>query len=192
MHNLKWASQVDSVILKLSKSKIHFQLCQLSLNEACKRMLYYAYFYSRLTYCIGIWGPMISQKQLQKLNVIQKDLLRTWANMPKNSHTDPLYRRLKILKVIDVIKLDCLKYAYKVNNNLLCKCISDSLDRPIGIRNTRNVNQPNIPIHRKKVMHNSLYCTSLREWFKLPYAVRNKPSLQCFVRNCKQDLISKY
>ena len=42
------------------------------LDIHTKIIIYYAQFFSHLNYCIGSWGPMIQNPELQKLESIQK------------------------------------------------------------------------------------------------------------------------
>ena len=50
---------------------------------------------------------------------LQKRAIRTIANSKYNAHTDPLFRRLNLLKVKDIFMLNILKMYYKFQKKLL-------------------------------------------------------------------------
>ena len=46
-------------------------------------------------------------------------------NIPKRQHTDPVFKKLRIMKIEDLIKFELCKLAYQVKENLLPKPILD-------------------------------------------------------------------
>ena len=57
--------------------------------------------------------------QYKRLFIIQKKCLRTICLSKYNAHTDPLFKKLNLLKVDDIFKLACLKLYHKHLNNEL-------------------------------------------------------------------------
>ena len=64
-------------------------------------------------------GPISCDKHLDKIRKLQKRSIRIITFSGFNSHTNPLFIDLKILKVDDVIKLNILKLIYEFNHELL-------------------------------------------------------------------------
>ncbi len=56
---------------------------------------------SHLTYCILAWGYEHS-----KLNEIPKRVFRTMNFSKYNDHTEPIFKKLKLLKLEDMLKLN--------------------------------------------------------------------------------------
>ena len=77
------------------------------------KSLYHSLVHSRLTYGIKCWGFAHS-----KLEVIQKKAIRIMTNKKSNTHTDPLFKTNKILKVGDLFRLNCLKMHYRIERDL--------------------------------------------------------------------------
>ena len=46
-------------------------------------------------------------------------------NIPKRQHTDPVFKKLRIMKIEDLIKFELCKLAYQIKENLLPKPILD-------------------------------------------------------------------
>ena len=78
------------------------------LSQHAKKFVYYAQIYSHLSYGIGIWGPMSSNSQIKKIKNIQKKCLHCIGIDISN-----------FLDVHDIIKLEILKFGWKLVNNRL-------------------------------------------------------------------------
>ena len=59
-------------------------------------------FYSHLIYGCSIWG-LTMDANLKIIEVLQKKCLRILTFSDFNSHTNPLFLQLKLLKVCDII-----------------------------------------------------------------------------------------
>ena len=62
--------------------------------------IYYANFFSHFTYGSQIWGQGINT-YIDKISIIQNNALRISSFSEFNAHTDPLYRKLNVLKLKD-------------------------------------------------------------------------------------------
>ena len=62
-----------------------------------------------LSYGIKAWGFAHS-----KLFTIQKKAVRIITNSKFNAHTDPLFKKLKLLKIQDIFRVSCLTFHYKL------------------------------------------------------------------------------
>ena len=80
--------------------------------------MYYAIFYSHLIYGCNIWG-LTTDENLKMIEVLQKKCLRIITFSDYNSHTNPLFIELKLLKLRDIIKSQQLKIVYEFYNNIL-------------------------------------------------------------------------
>ena len=89
------------------------------------KTLYQSLVNSRLCYGIRCWGHACS-----KLITTQKKAIRVMTNSKTNSHTSPLFKHNKILKVEDMFKLSCLKMHFKIERE-----VSAPIFRSIHTRN---------------------------------------------------------
>ena len=63
-------------------------------------------------FCITAWG--FNLKRILKL---QKKAIRVISLSKYNSHTDPLFKQLSILRVDHIFQCQCLKLYHKITNN---------------------------------------------------------------------------
>ena len=69
---------------------------------------------SHLHYGILCWGFECSS-----IFKLQKKAIRTICKTKYNAHTDPLFKSLNTLKVVDIFKLQCMKFYQKYSQNNL-------------------------------------------------------------------------
>ena len=74
--------------------------------------IYNSLILSRLHYGILCWGY-----DCHNLFKLQKKAIRTICKTKYNSHTDPLFKQLNLLKIEDIFKVQCLKFFFKFENN---------------------------------------------------------------------------
>ena len=64
---LKWDVHVSKLMLKLKRNLQMIRLGKTFLNVHCKRIVYFAHWQSHLNYCISIWGNLICDGVIDKL-----------------------------------------------------------------------------------------------------------------------------
>ncbi len=85
---------------------------------------------SHLNYCILAWGYEHS-----RLNKIQKRVIRIINLSKYNHHTELIFKKLKLLKIEDILKLNEFKFYYKLENK---KLPAHFLDQPTLQNNPNN------------------------------------------------------
>ena len=73
------------------------------LNKKQLILLYNALILPYITYCLVIWGS-IYESTLQPVILLQKRAIRLIAGLGRMAHTSPLFRELKMLKVVDLLR----------------------------------------------------------------------------------------
>ena len=106
------------------------------VDRAIMVMLYNTLILPYLSYCCEIWGNTYASRLLQKraIRVIHKaDYLE---------HTSSLFRKYKMLKLIDIIMLNTCILMYKANKGSLPKHIQSSFvkNKEVHEHNTRRKN----------------------------------------------------
>ena len=105
---LSWNYHILQLSKKLSRANgILSKLRHYASIEICLQV-YYAIFYSRLIYGCNIWG-LTSEENLKKIEILQKRCIRIMTFYDPRSYTNPLFIKLKVLKVREIIKLQQLK-----------------------------------------------------------------------------------
>ena len=108
---LSWNYHLENLCQKLSRANgIISKLRHNVPIEICLQV-YYAIFYSYLTYGCILWGLTV-EENLKKIEVLQKKCLRIMTFSDINSHSNPLFLNLGLLKVRDIVKLQQLTLVY--------------------------------------------------------------------------------
>ena len=117
-NNLSWDYHVKELSKKLSRT--NGILCKLRHYVPLNTMLsvYYALFYSHMTYGSLIWS-LTTQKNLNIILILQKKCIRILNSVSFNEHTNLLFYNNKIIKFPDVVKTNQLLFVKQfINKNL--------------------------------------------------------------------------
>ena len=71
------------------------------LNKVGLMSLYYSFIYPSLTYCNHIWGATY-QTRLKRLVILQNKAIRVLAQAGNRTSSDPLYKKLNIMKLENI------------------------------------------------------------------------------------------
>lgn len=189
---LSWESHVNHLCKKISKFKFVIRKLNCVLPIHCLRNLYYSYIHSILNYGLIVWGPMLKNSLLDKVEKIQKMILRLINRQPFHVNSSPLFLRNKILKVKDMIKVELLKFIYFYRNNKL----------PVSLRllfiekdhgySTRNVSTPSVLQHKSGIFNKSFLSKSASLWNDYKTKLREVSTVRNLVKIFKYDCFSNY
>ena len=115
--NLKWNKHIDHIALKISKvTGILYRLKSIFPRDALLT-IYNALIMPHFHYCLLVWGSNV--KDGHKLHLLEKKAIRVISNSHYIAHTEPICKRLHMLKVSDMFRLAIWKFYYKLMNNKL-------------------------------------------------------------------------
>jgi hypothetical protein len=143
--HLNWNEHLGAIRKKVSK--ISGVICRLKhfLPQNILLTIYNSLVLPHLIYGILIWGH-----KAEKVVGTQKKLVRVITLSRYNSHTDPLFKRLKTLKATHLCALHELIFCYKLHHNSLPSYFSNSFftrhtdTHRYNTRNARNFQFPQI------------------------------------------------
>ena len=196
-NKLNWQTHLDHLTLKLIRNTNLLKRVQNHLNMYTKKTIYYAHIYSHLVYGCTIWGNMLRNDQLEKLQKLQNTCIRLITNQKNTVHG---YQLLKLMNVAEIIKLHNLKMGYLVQHQqlpemILKSCRSDakskSLDK-IHRYNTRRKNEPNRPRPGSKWYKKSFLVKCLQEYQSLPENIKGINHKYSFIKSCKTHILSAH
>ena len=96
----------------------------------------YAIFNSHLNYGSQIWGQ--NQNYVtNRIFTLQKSAIRIISNVPRRTHTTPLFQNLSILKLFDQIQCHNVLLLHKIINNKVPESICDTFALMLHSHNTR-------------------------------------------------------
>ena len=191
--HMTWKPHIKKISLKLSKTIGIMSRMKNLLSVITLRTIYNSLFLPHIIYGILCWGS--KNKDLLKL---QKKAVRTIAKEKYNAHTEPIFKRLNLLKISDILRLQELKFCYKLRNHLLPFYFMDGLFKynfEIHHRVTRSSNLLHVPKVRCELTKSSVR-------FFIPLSYNNCPSdvlckmhtvsLPAFTRYFKIQCIENY
>ena len=157
-------------------------------------ILYYSCAYSRIEYGIIIWGTA-SQNHVHEIEVRLNNIIRTITCCKKFAHVIELYKKLNILKVKYVYKLELGKFMHKLFNNKLPEMFQNGFTKIGNVYNyeTRNNITANyyLPRASKKAGHNKLEYRGVKLWNEIDANLK-KLLLYTFNKQYKNALLSTY
>ena len=124
---LNWKDHLHKVGTKISKVICILARTKKFLNSSILTKIYNSLILSRINYGILCWG--FEHKRIYQL---QKKAIRLVCKTRYNAHTDPLFIKMKTLKVKDIYHIQCSKFFYNHENNLLPQYFQNFIVRNIA------------------------------------------------------------
>ena len=129
--NLKWDSHIETVTKKMSRTIGVMNKMKNFLPLGALLKIYNALIAPHLNYGVMVWG-----KNCDKILKLQKKAVRVITKSKYNAHSNPLFNKLKILKIQDLCALHDLKFCHKfVKKRLPYYFLSEMLQRNTHIFN---------------------------------------------------------
>ena len=94
---LKWNEHINVVNQRVARALFAINKIKKCLPKAHLKMLYHAIVYPHLTYGISLWGAA-SEVHKSQLKITQKKIIRTINGSNYDAHSEPILKKLKILK----------------------------------------------------------------------------------------------
>ena len=187
---LSWKPHIENLLNKLNKYKSIIYLIRRNFDEYSLKLIYFSIIYSRIIYCIVLWGGSM-KSHLQKINVVHKGIIRTICYKNRRHHSDPLFKHLQLLNFNDIISYFNLVFTYKCLNGLSCPVSYFSLAQDFHNYNLRNINSLRPKFFNTSQGQTSPSYYSALIWNDLPVYLRNKPNINSFKYSLKLYLLSK-
>ena len=150
---LNWSAHLNKLRGKISKGAWAIGKLRKFVKLDTLIMIYYSLIYSHLNYCNIPWG-FAPDKYLKPVFTLQKKLIRIMTYSFYLDHTNPIFYKLSLLKLNDIIKLKIGITAFKlINNNNVPNCHNNSLNtntiklthiNEMHTHNTRSKSQNNL------------------------------------------------
>ena len=152
--NLNWKKHTSILINKIKRNTI--------LNKNTKNMfdtlklIYYTHIHSHITYGLNIWGGMVTEEVLNKIQKVQNYCM---SMIQPNQNIKITAKKEKILNISSLIRLEHLKLGYRMLHNSLPPQINTHLSTNQNKNSlekshkydTRNKNKPNLPKIKNKI-----------------------------------------
>ena len=121
---LSWRDHIQYICSKIARGTGIICKARKYFKESTLITMYYSFVYPYLCYCIEVWGNTF-QSYLDPLLKMQKKVIRIITNSVKYSHTDPLFSRLKMMKLSQLYMYSVQQFMYKYHHSLLPDIFQD-------------------------------------------------------------------
>ena len=111
---LDWKPHINRIAIKISKSVGILNKLKNFIPPKIRLIIYHSFIASHFNYGILVLGF-----QCQNLFILQKKAVRHISLSKYNTHTNPLFKSLNILKIFDTFQLYQLKFFHKFLNGKL-------------------------------------------------------------------------
>ena len=189
---LSWSPHVKNVQTKMKHNLGLLKRGRCLLSKHGLKNVYYAHIFSHVSYCISIWGSMISANLLSKLRTQQNQCIQLLDTMLSLTE---LYTKYKILTIDNVIDLELCKLGFKLHNEMLPVNLTASLKLDARGKslekkhnyNTRKKKELNLPMTDKNNYLNSFLFQAIKRHSALPSIVKNCTNYRTFVNSLKHE-----
>ena len=115
---MSWEGHIEHICKKLASANFGINSSKKFLPLKVRKMLYYSLFDSHLNFGNLLWG-CAKDKQLKKIETLQKQCIRNISLKKFNAHTEPLFKTHDILKFKDKLAHSRAIFMHKYRHNKL-------------------------------------------------------------------------
>ena len=182
-NRLKFSDHINLISSKLSKNIGLFSKIRHNLPLTARLNYYNGLIFPYISQNIIIWGKTYDC-YTQPLFILQKRMIRLISNADFLEHTNPLFFRLKILKLEDIYRYFMCIHMHK--------CIENGEFRPTHSINTRNRDRAQPVFQRLTSGQQSVAFMGPKTWNSLPDNIRSITNINTFKLKLKTYLINQY
>ena len=155
-----------------------------------------SHIYIHIQYGIISWGNMAKKSLMNDIYIAQKACMRQICRKPKNSNTDVLFKKLRLLKLPDVVNVELSKFGYRLKHETLPKPLIKLANLKGGRKthrySTQNKKLPNIQKHSQLLFNNSFLCKGIVVYGNVKQNIKASRSEKSFTRAIKDDILANY
>jgi len=113
-----YKEHVQFIAKKISTSLFFIRAAKNFLTEKALKLLYFSFVHSHIIYAIQVWSTCPAG-QIDQIYKLQKKAVRLISNSKYNAHTQPIFKKLQILPLPDLIDFFRLQFMQKFQFGLL-------------------------------------------------------------------------
>ena len=174
---------------KLSKALYALRSVKKTLNQKSLLLLFNSVFHCHLLYAVQIWSCSRSS-QVNDIFKMQKKAIRIVAGMSYNSHTEPLFKKLQVLPLPDLITYTKIQFMQRFKQGFLPSSFDDT-----WVSNAiRNIGENDIQLrnhNQLQPIHSNLSNLDLFPLFNFPKIWQDFPDEQIKILRKTSEFDSK-
>ena len=191
--NLTWNNHLHHVTSCVSKGVGIISKLKLFLPQSTLLLLYNTMVLPYITYCNTVWANCAKTKILPIL-LLQKRALRICSGAPYLANSDPLFRKLKTMKIADINTFQVAVFMFKYFNNQLPSTFDNMFTLNESIHSYPTRSSHNFHLTNPKILlaHKSIRHHGPDLWNSLPNDIKSCTTLYSFKSKMKTKLLSQY
>ena len=182
-----WKYHIDHIYKKVCRTIGLITKARIILDIDSIVMLYNAIVKPYFIYCNIIWGNTFTT-YLKKLEKLQKKILRVMTSSEYNSHTGPLFYKLKLMTIKDLYEYSSGIYIYKSVHRLLPTIFWNEFTLSKTNRYPNNLQHI---YFSKKICELSVRYSGPKLWNALPDQIKCAKSLNSFKNQLKKYILCR-
>ena len=145
-----------------------------------------------MSYCCEVWGN-IYKSNIECMHLLQKKVVRIVCGVGYREHTNELFSQLRILKLIDIVKLRSACIMYKAHNKSLPNNLQllISLDSDRG-HITRQSNTFKQVFARTTLKSQCISVQGIQLWNSLENSIKSAKNILIFRKLYKRKFFQLY
>ena len=165
------------------------------LDKKCRQLLCSTLIQSYIDYCCSSWYSGLSVTLRERLNVIQRKMVRFVNNLENRAHVDNLnLRELAWLSVPDRVKFFRMSHLFRIRHKLAPTYLLPNF-KLVSVAHSYNTrgSQHNFHVSRElSLFTNGFAFTAIKQWNGLPDNIKSICDFRVFKRRLKEYLIDQY
>ena len=153
--HMTWNKHINHISTKIARSMGILYRLRNVYPEYVLNTIYNTLILPHFHYCLLLWGSVV--KDNHSLHLLQKKALRIITYSDYLAHTEPLCKRLRILKISDMFSVALWKFYYKLMNNKLPEYFS--FMKPVLPAATERYEIRNPSFHAPAIKHKFAECS---------------------------------
>ena len=192
--HLSWKFHLNELSKKLARTCGVFFKIRHFLPTDSLICIYNSLFMSFLHYGIIVWGQTFAS-YVDPIFKLQKRAVRAISHEKAFSHSTPIFRSLKLLRLHDIFKLRLLTFVFESINKLTPSCFNNFFTLNISVHHyeTRQSFRGDIYLDKKNTLQfglKSIRYMGAKLWNDLPAEIRDSTSKFLFKKNLKHHLLN--
>ena len=183
-------------IMKVCAGRLAFLYRYSSLLDTkCRQTLCSSLIQPHLDYCCSSWHGGLSVALKERLNVVQRKMVRFVYGMDFRGHVDNKnFRDLSWLKIPDRVKFFRLSHIFRIRHKLAPSYLLPNF-KSISEAHTHNMRGSSYNFHISRELSlspNSFSFSAIKHWNELPSSLKSIDDFRVFKRKLKQFLLNQY
>ena len=183
-------------LLKVCAGRLAFLYrCSSLLDQKCRKMLCSALLQPHIDYCCSSWYSGLTVALRERLNVVQRKMVRFIYGMNNREHVDNSnLLELLWLNIPDRVKFFKMSHLFRIRHKLAPKYLLPNF-KFVSDAHTHFTRGSSYNFHLSRALslsQNAFSYTAISQWNALPNSLKSIDDFRVFKYKLKQYLLAQY